>query len=636
MQLGIPVHLILAINSWEFKWLEMRSTILSVAGVLMGGHLAVANPTSTSLNSFIAKEGLRSYQGILDNLGNKGVKAPGTAAGLFVASPNTANPDYFYTWTRDSALTFQCLIDLFDGGSSDFKSNRNELETDIRNYVSAQAVLQNVSNPSGTLEDGTGLGEPKFEVNLNPFTGSWGRPQRDGPALRAVAMITYTNWLLSNGRKSDAVNIMWPIISNDLAYVGQYWNETGFDLWEEVDGSSFFTTAVQHRALVQGATLAKKLSKSCSACSSQAPQILCFLQSFWNGEYITANINVDTTRTGIDANTVLGSIHTFDPEASCDDSTFQPCSAKALANHKVYIDSFRSIYKINDGIPKTSPANVGRYPEDVYQGGNPWYLATLASAELLYDALYQWNKIGSLDVTKTSLAFFKDFDSSVKTGTYSARSSTYKSLTSNIRSYADGFVSLVQAYTPANGSLAEQYNRNTSVPLSANDLTWSFASFLTAIQRRDSVVPASWGERTANKVPTTCSASPVTGTYKAATSTFPTSSAGCIPATDVVPVTFYLIENTYYGENVYISGNVSALGSWDTSSGFALDAGLYTDTDNLWFGSVELWTAGTPFEYKYYKIEPNGTITWESGDNRVSVVPTGCAIQPNIHDVWRA
>lgn len=72
----------------------MWSTVLtSVAEVLVGGQLAAANPTAGSLNSFISEEGLRSYQGIIDNLGNKGVKAPGTAAGLFVASPNTANPD---------------------------------------------------------------------------------------------------------------------------------------------------------------------------------------------------------------------------------------------------------------------------------------------------------------------------------------------------------------------------------------------------------------------------------------------------------------------------------------------------------------------------------------------------------------
>jgi hypothetical protein len=33
-------------------------------------------------------------------------------------------------------------------------------------------------------------------------------------------------------------------------------NNTGFDLWEEVSGSSFFTTNAQHRALVEGSALA--------------------------------------------------------------------------------------------------------------------------------------------------------------------------------------------------------------------------------------------------------------------------------------------------------------------------------------------------------------------------------------------
>jgi glucoamylase len=50
-----------------------------------------------------------------------------------------------------------------------------------------------------------------------------GRPQRDGPALRAIALISYANWLISNGYTSTASNIVWPIVKNDLAYVAQYW-----------------------------------------------------------------------------------------------------------------------------------------------------------------------------------------------------------------------------------------------------------------------------------------------------------------------------------------------------------------------------------------------------------------------------
>ena len=242
------------------------------------------------------------------------------------------------------------------------------------------------------------------------------------------------------------------------------------------DGSSFFTTAVQHRALVEGNNLAGQIELSCPGCVSQAPQVLCFLQSFWNGQYIYANINANNGRTSKDANTLLGSIHTFDPAANCDDSTFQPCSATALANHKIVTDSFRSVYAINSGIAEGHAVAVGRYPEDVYQGGNPWYLCTLAAAEQLYDALYQWNKIGSLTVDTINLAFFQDFSSSIATGTYASSSATYSTLTMAIKVYADGYFGIIEQYAPESGALAEQFSRSNGTPLSAGDLTWSVSA----------------------------------------------------------------------------------------------------------------------------------------------------------------
>jgi hypothetical protein len=94
------------------------------------------------------------------------------------------------------------------------------------------------------------------------------------------------------------------------------------------------------------------------------------VQSYWNpdGLYITSNTGGG--RSGKDANSVLASIHTFDAAAGCDAATFQPCSDKALANLKVYVDAFRSIYTLNKGIPSNAAVATGRYPEDVYFGGN--------------------------------------------------------------------------------------------------------------------------------------------------------------------------------------------------------------------------------------------------------------------------
>jgi glucoamylase len=106
----------------------------------------------------------------------------------------------------------------------EFLLGDTSLQPYIEDYIHAQAVLQTVTNPSGTfLPSGKGLGEPKYNVDGTRFNGNWGRPQRDGPALRAIALITYSNWLVSVGEAERASTVIWPVISNDLSYVGQYW-----------------------------------------------------------------------------------------------------------------------------------------------------------------------------------------------------------------------------------------------------------------------------------------------------------------------------------------------------------------------------------------------------------------------------
>lgn len=448
-----------------------------------------------------------------------------------------------------------------------------------------------------------------------------------------------------------------------------------------MSGSSFFTIAVQHRALVEGATFATAVGSSCTYCTSQAPQVLCFLQRFWTGSYVLANF-ANNGRSGIDANSVLGSIHTFDPDAACDDTTFQPCSSRALANHKVYTDAFRSIYTINAGIASNGAVSTGRYPEDTYYNGNPWFLNTLAAAEQLYDALYTWNKIGSITIDSTSLAFFQELYSSAAVGTYASSSSAYTAIVDAVLTYADGFVTLVETHAFTNGSLSEQYDRSLGTELSARDLTWSYAAALTANMRRNSLVPQPWGETAASSVPSVCSATSAVGTYSAVTlsawpSTFTggtttigngttttttttgtggvstgTTGTGCAAATTVtvtttvtgaagctvptaVAVTFDAIVTTTYGENVFLSGSIAQLGSWAPASGIALSSADYSSTDNLWFATIDL-PAGTTFEYKYLIVEASGTVVWETGDNRSYTVPATCGVTTATEDdTWQ-
>lgn len=121
-------------------------------------------------------------------------------------------------------MTFKAIVDTF------ISSYDASLQTEIQNYITAQAKLQTVSNPSGDLSSG-GLAEPKFNADGSAFTGSWGRPQRDGPALRATALITYSKWLINNGYTSTVTSLVWPIIQNDLSYVARYWFVNSFLYW---------------------------------------------------------------------------------------------------------------------------------------------------------------------------------------------------------------------------------------------------------------------------------------------------------------------------------------------------------------------------------------------------------------------
>ena len=79
----------------------------------------------------------------------------------------------------------------------------------------------------------------------------------------------------------------------------------------------------------------------------------------------------------------------------------------------------------------------------------------MAVAEQLYDALIVWKAQGSLNVTSTSLAFFQQFLPTVTAGTYASTTTTFTTLVTAVANQADGFVAIVQEFTPSTGSLSE-------------------------------------------------------------------------------------------------------------------------------------------------------------------------------------
>ncbi|KAL4242430.1 glycosyl hydrolase 15 family protein [Abortiporus biennis] len=524
----------------EEDWL---TTLRPDLGYNVQAQFSINRSESLSkVDAYIATQLPVARAGLLANIGPDGVKCcHGAKPGVVIASPSTVDPDYVYTWTRDSALVFKLIIDYV---TSRYWQGLRGLVDD---FISSQANLQTVSSFIST---------------------------------RQLSLI----------HGDDRRENIWPIVQIDLDYVARTWNQSTFDLWEEIESFSFFTTAVQHRALRQD-------------------RLLCYLQSYWNKDenYIIANTGEG--RSGKDANTILASIHTFDPAAGCDSVTFQPCSDKALANLQVYVDSFRSVYMINNGIPSHEPVATGRYSEDVYMGGNPWYLTTFAVSEQLYNALIVWSTQEYMNITQISLSFFQQFIPDIIPGIYNSSSPIFNNLTTSIRNYADGFILENAKYTPEDGSLAEQYDRDTGLPRSALDLTWSYASALTTFGARSGYSSPGWGAADL-KILSSCSSGPGAG---------------------VVSVVFNVEASTRYEENIFITGSVDALKNWTPDDNAVL---LSAEGYPIWRVAV-LLPPNTKIEYKYIRRynKNKGQVVWESGPNReFNTLSLGNHI---LNDIWK-
>ncbi|KAL5641598.1 hypothetical protein ACGC1H_001916 [Rhizoctonia solani] len=476
--------------------------ILSFKHLSLSGCGAARGPPANAwgsggLRDWITHEALLSERKIFDQLG----PTIGAAEGLVVASPSTSHPDYFYTWTRDSALVTASIMNRLAAGE-------NELEAALRLYSYSQAKLQSTCNRSGCPNHG-GLGEPKFNVDGTPFEGDWGRPQRDGPALRAITLIRFANYLLDRGTSADRDFVSQflynhdtssgkSVIKNDLEYTSHSCFDPSFDLWEEKQDLHFFTLVACRKALRSGAALATRLGDLGAAdwyqqqFSVMNSRILdSGMFRYPDGSY-RAYANPDSLgRRGIDSAVLLAILAAGEAE----DPNFGPTAPAVLASVKLYVDAFRGKYSIansSDQLFGIAPVPTGRYPEDKWDGyetgpdtmGNPWYLCTAAVPHLIDWALAEFMLAGNITMTDVSLPFFKQFVS-VKSGAVLTRGSTeFNATLIGMRAWSDGFYKILQQFQGPGGVLYEQFNKNTGEPQGASNLTWSFAAFADAARAR--------------------------------------------------------------------------------------------------------------------------------------------------------
>lgn len=337
--------------------------------------------------------------------------------GMIIASPSY-DPPYVFHWIRDSSLVMKAIIDIY------LKNKFGKYFKLIINYLENEYNIQK-------LETISGLGEPKFNINCSPYNDPWGRPQNDGPALRGLNMIKIYYHFESHYNNIN-LNLVKPILINDLNYLIENYNKVCFDLWEEIQGWHFYTRLVQFKFFKEFLVLNKKYKIVDEIKENKINKIINDIKSGLmhhksNNLIISSFDSKGNIIRWEDASIILGLCH-----IDYDIEILEIFKVDSFINVcKNLINVFKEKYKDSKNL-------IGRYKNDKYYDGQTWFICSLAICQFYY---YLFN----IDCKK----YFSNFILA-------------KQVTNFITSLDD------------NLDLDEQYNPDTNQQISAKKLTWNY------------------------------------------------------------------------------------------------------------------------------------------------------------------
>ncbi|KAJ2725074.1 hypothetical protein GGI07_001542 [Coemansia sp. Benny D115] len=440
---------------------------------------------------------------------------PSAMPGAVCASPSQSRPDYYYSWTRDSALVMNEILSwVIDSANS---TQSNILTHTIEDYISFTRHVQNLPNLK------YGLAEAKFNMDGTPFTKNWCNGQTDGPAIRAYMLTRYARYLLDRGR--DVRHLYNPRpsakspIKTDLDYVASVWMQNQHcDIWEEARGLHFYTVMAQRRALVDGAQLARILgdSKAGKNYEVQAERITRqLLPRFWDkrrGHVLTTidwSGGLGNKYSNLDSQVLLASLH-----SGLGDGVYTVESQQMSATVLRLLKTFEPMYQINNVLSADIngaivPIGVaaGRYPEDVYNGvgtsrGNPWSLITSALAEYHYRLATSYTASNQFTVTRELIDLIqwtsKRSDSvnqlllsKLQVGNTVGKSSVeFHELLRYLLNTGDLYMARVYFHTARDHTMYEQWYSYNGYGRGAIHLTWSYAAHTAASRARAKLLSA--------------------------------------------------------------------------------------------------------------------------------------------------
>ncbi|WP_437581509.1 glycoside hydrolase family 15 protein [Sorangium sp. So ce887] len=404
-------------------------------------------------------------------------------------------------------------------------------------------------------------------------------------------------------------NPLWPKIKRTADYIVNTGPWTQQERWEENAGYSPSTIAAEIAGLVCAATIARANGDTTSAARymaaadawQQSVDRWTFTNTGYHGDgkyYIRINPSArGNTGTGPQVyNPVSG------PDAAI---SFTIGNGGGTHDQRYIVDG---------GFLELVRMGVKR-PDD------PSILATLPEYDLILkrniagkgDAWFRYNYDGYGEKNDGS-----NFDGAGGRGRlwpiFTAERGMFKIAGTGVGSDGNPFLTAVKAFSTPQGFIPEQVWSETT------DVTgWQVVKPATATAGTPtrSMSPLNWAMGEYISLLASIRAGKIVDIPSVVCSRY----NACVvpPASGQAGVVFNATATTVVGQHVYVTGNTAALGSWNTDLGIPVDPRSYP----VWTNRANL-PASSALQYKYYRKNANGTVTWESlpgGSNRTMSTP---------------
>jgi len=387
--------------------------------------------------------------------------------GCILASPTWeetgqhVNQDYVFNWTRDAAVV---AVELAAGPLPTSQP--------LIDYVMFAQACQNSASSFGHFD------RASFLINGTPRNWS---DQTDGPALQTLAILQMYPQL-----DAPTQAVASAVIAANLNFLQNAYQGETVNLWEEEFGASFFARSVQLKCFQ--AISANTLGIAVPGWLAAAiPWLQNALASHWNSQdrYYQSLLPVPgDSRAPYDPNIDIVAAAIYGAVPVTDTKLL----ATAAQLRSQWADpASPNYYPINGADQQRGIGPMlGRYPGDTYDGDtadpptrdHPWAISTAVFAELYYQLAQQAGSSGTVPLDSLSAAFFSQIGVSASTTPAAAAAA--------LQSAGDQMLQALVFHSD-HFELSEQFDATSGSEKSVSDLSWSYASFLSAVRARNTI-----------------------------------------------------------------------------------------------------------------------------------------------------